>query len=169
MYSSESVEMCGQGELFLANDDKITEINKLLSDSGFSPLSSNLMRLHKKAIISGKKYSSRKNKRVKKQNSYTIKTYQDYPQYGLIEFFLSTDDQFLACIVALDIKKGVPYSISPNIITLDSQPLLFEDYFTYEEKSTTFVLAKQIFKKCINLSTFDGNLLTIPVNSKELE
>lgn len=85
--SSESVQMCGQGEVFLANDEEITKINKLLTDSGFSPLSTNLMRLHNKAIISGKKYSSRKNKRVKKQNSYTIKTSLDSPQYGLINFF----------------------------------------------------------------------------------
>ena len=49
MHNSESVEMCGQGEVFLANND-ITKINKLFTDSGSSPVSSNLMRLHKKPL-----------------------------------------------------------------------------------------------------------------------
>ena len=52
---------------------------------------------------------------------------------------------------------------------LGQSTLLFEGYFTYKEKSTTFVFAKQNTEKCINLSTSDGNLLTIPVNNTELE
>lgn len=75
----------------------------------------------------------------------------------------------MACIAALDVQKGIPRSISQDEITLESQSLLFEGYFTYEEKSVTFVFAKEITEKCINLSTSDGNFLTILVNNIELE
>ena len=93
----------------------------------------------------------------------------DCPNYGLIDFFLSTNDHFLAAITVLDIRKGIPYSISPDEITLESQSLLFEGYFTYEERSVVFVFAKQITEKCINLSTSDGKFLTTLVNNIELE
>ena len=84
--------MCGKGKvfLFLASDEEVVKINQLLTDAGFMPLTTNLMRQHNRAVILGKRYSSRKNKRVKKQNSYTIKTSLDCARYGLIDFFVST-------------------------------------------------------------------------------
>ena len=161
--------MCGQGEVFSASNEEVMKINKLLADSSFVPLSTNVMRLYKKAVIKGKSYSSRSNKRVKKQNSYTISTCLDSAPYGLIDFFVSTKDHTLAAITVLDVQKGVPHSISPDDITVESQSLLFEGYFTYKEQSSTFVFVKQITEKCINLSTSDYNLLTTSVNNVELE
>ena len=129
------------------------------------PLTTNLMRQHNRAVISGKRYSSRNNKRVKKQNSYTFKTSLDCARYGLIDFL------FLQKIIfgshcSIRYPKGIPYSISPDDITLESQSLLFEGYFTYKEESVTLVFAKQITEKCINLSS---KLLTVLLNNTELE
>lgn len=166
---SDAVRMCGKGEIFSASDEEIVKINKLLTDSGVMPLSGNLMRLYKKAVILGKTYSSRKNKRAQKQNSYTVRTCLDTAQYGLIEFFLSTKDHFLAAITVLNIQKGIPHSISPDEVTLESQSLLFEGYFTYKEESLIFIFANQIAKKCINLSNSSSKLLTTLVNNIELE
>ena len=38
--------MCGKGEIFEADDEEIMKINKLLTDYGFSPISTNTMRLY---------------------------------------------------------------------------------------------------------------------------
>lgn len=161
--------MCGKGEIYEASDEEVAKINKLLTDSGSLPLSSNIMRLHKKAIIMGKTYSSRKNKRVKKQNTYTVKTCVDTAPYGLIEYFVSTKSGPLAAITVLNVQKGIPYTISPDDVTRESQSLLFEGYFSYQEETLVFIFASQITEKCINISSSHSKLLTTSLNNIELE
>ena len=45
------LQMCGKGEVFEANDEELMRINKLLTDFGFSPMSSKTMHLYHTAII----------------------------------------------------------------------------------------------------------------------
>ena len=92
------------------------------------------MLIHNKTIILGKAYSLRKNKRAKKENSYTIKVDTDSIKYALIEYFISIENHQLAAITVLNTQKCIPCSISPEHITLESQLLLFEGYSLTRKK-----------------------------------
>ena len=93
-------------------------------------------------------------------------TYVLMSAYGNIyEFFLSASDYLLAAITV----KGIPHFISPDEITTESQSLLFEGYFTYDEKLIVFMFAERITERCINLFTSGGKFLTTLINSIELE
>jgi len=161
--------MCGKGKVCSFNDEELNQINKLLTDCGFPLLSSDLVRIHTKAIINGKSYSARINKRAKKQNSFTVMISNDPMYYGLIERFLCVEGHCLAAITELNVHKGISHDISSDVITPESQCLLFEDYFTYEEKVVKYDFANRIMEKCVNLSNSHHKLFTKLVNSLEKE
>ena len=125
-----------------------------------------------KALIQGKYFYAKENKRVTRRNSYTVSfcLLSAHIRYGLIERFLTINGEHFALIQELQIHgRGPPIRIPDSVVTAASQALLFEDYLTVKQGPKLHIFAHQIRSLYCNLATSEWNLITPPVNSIELE
>ena len=165
--------MVGKGVSFTLEDKQIDELNQLLTNYNLLPLSSPHVRIYDKAVIRGKVFFTKENKRVKRRNSYTIAfsvPFSNSFSYGIVEKFLKINDHCLAIVTELTIQcAGPPRGIILGTITDESRGILFEDYLTYKEGNKKIIFMHQILEKSFNLTNEDWKLLCLPVNDVEFE
>lgn len=161
-------KMIGKGVLESIAEDK-AEINQFLTSHKHSPTEALYVRVFSKAIIGGKTFFTKANRRVKKRNTYTVSYSSSSSElnYGAIEKFIQVDDHHLAVIQEL--ITAPLCEIPVNFATAASQSILFQNYLRYTEGTRKLVFVHQIVQKCCNLSNNDCKYLTFNVNDIELE
>ena len=167
--------MIGKINFCSLSDEDVAKINELFITSGLTPINSThvICGVRYKAKINGKTFVARKNKRVKRRNSYTASFFvpsNDSLSYGLIENFLTVNNTEIALIHELSIVgRGPQIEVPESIITMTSQALLFEDYLSYKEETTQYIFTHQIRDLCCNLTSSTWKLLTSVINYIEAE
>ena len=161
--------MIGQCQSYTLSESEIMKINDFLESHGHEHLVSNVATIYLKANINGRIFTSTAYKRQKRQNNYTISFCDTTLEFAFIDKFLCINKLHVAVITKLTSHKGLSYKIPYEVITEESQNVLFEDYFTYTRSLQTYIFTHQIVDKCINLSTKTFHLLTHLVNNIEVE
>ena len=161
--------MIGQSQSYTLSDSEILKINDFLESHGHEPLESKSATIYLRAKIKERIFTCTTYKREKRQNNHTISFCDCTLGFALIDKFLCINKVHLAVITKLTSQKGLAYQIPYEVITEESQNVLFEDYFTYTTSSHGYIFTYQIVDKCINLSANASYLLTSPVNSVEIE
>lgn len=138
-----NTEMIGESKPYLLNNDEISSINKL----GQPILSNNIATSYYKAKIRGKIFTSMKYTRQKRQNNHTIAFSNTaiYNGYGKIELFMCAGNAKIASVKKFIMQQGIPHNLPEEVITMETQKLLFEDYFTCTDECTVYIF-------CITLS-----------------
>ena len=168
------MKLLGQGISYQLTERERKLINDLLTFHKFSPLTTDYVKEHMKALINGKVFSSKENKRAKRSNDYTV-SYIDsngLQSYALVNkyIYISIQNISLAFITELSITVGPSYEFTSHITT-QSKNMLFSDYQYYKKGCMRYIFTHQIKEKCINLS-FAGKTyksFTLPVNNIEVE
>ena len=165
-----NTEMIGESKPYLLSNDEVSSINQLLMNEGQPTLSTNIVTSYYKAKIKGKVFTSVKYTRQKRQNNHTISFSNTTSNgYGNIELFMSAGNVQIVAVKKFITQLGIPHNLPAEIITAQTQNLLFEDYFTCTEECTVYLLLHHIVSKCINLSTNSTKLITFQLNSIETE
>ena len=138
--------------------------------NNFEEISNTEARRYNKCIVNNRKICTRCYGSDNKRNNYTISFENDGTvNYALIEKFIYVGNHHLAFVTSLKVVGKGPDRSFDDYTTEQTKEILFEDHLAFEEDHGMVIFSNQIRKLCCNLSSSSCNLITLSVNSIEIE